>query len=145
MAKHSANYSASKPTFSKTSLANHQPQDWRESIQEKRCSEEKQSCKKRQIWQIYLCCSLMIIVSLLSLINMTKFLFLVVLQNMSLLRYYLNPKSICNATGNVQNLCSIQWAMYMGRNVSTTKTMHGSIWVQRALWNSPKQICQVAV
>ena len=47
------------------------------------------------------------------------------------------PKvSITLHEGFVHVVCSIlQWTMYMGRNTSTTKTMHGSksIWVHRAL------------
>ena len=47
------------------------------------------------------------------------------------------PKvSITLLEGFVHVVCSIlQWTMYMGRNTSTTKTMHGSksIWVHRAL------------
>ena len=52
----------------------------------------------------------MIIVSVLSLINMTKYLFKVVLQNISLLQCYLYPKSILNITSSSSS-CSRLKAM----------------------------------
>ena len=72
-----------------------------------------QRCKRRQIWQIYLCYHFQGVVIIY---NVTKFLLIFILQKISLIQCYLDTKSIHHlAIWSLWSNEHFQWVMYMGK------------------------------